>query len=171
MRVVKSTFAATFFFFCFFTIPSYAADLAKIGVIDFQKIVDVSDAGKLIKKQGKKMAADLKKKGKELEEFQERLKKEALVNTKEMREEKQREFRIKVMDFKELEKKYRSEMQELQNRLVFRLRKEIFDIVQEIGKKQGYLLIVESGPVIYSPKSNDITDLVIQKHKARFAGK
>jgi outer membrane protein len=170
MRIVKGTFVATFFFFCFFLMPSYAAGDAKIGVVDFEKIVDVSDAGKLIKKQGKKMAADLKKKEEEIKEFQERFKKEALVSTQEMRGEKEREFRIKVNDFKELQKKYRAEMQELQGRLLPRLRKEIFGIVQEIGKDQGYLLIIESGPVIYSPTANDITDRVIQKHKAKFAG-
>jgi hypothetical protein len=51
----------------------YCADVAKIGVVEFQRLFENSDAGKEIKAQittqGKKMEAELKEKGAEIEEI------------------------------------------------------------------------------------------------------
>ncbi|KKL86845.1 hypothetical protein LCGC14_1940670, partial [marine sediment metagenome] len=67
MRLEKISLILTVMFF--FSVPgfSYGAVIAKIGVVDFQKILSTSDAGKSaqseINKQGKKMEAGLKEKG------------------------------------------------------------------------------------------------------------
>jgi len=82
---------------------------------------------------------------------------------KEMREEKERESRIKINDFKSLQKKFRSDLQKLEGDLINRLRTDIDEIVKKIGKKEGYLLIVNKLGVIYSPDSIDITDKVISQ--------
>jgi outer membrane protein len=52
----------------------------------------------------------------------------------------------------------------LENRIISRIQKEVVELVQEIGKKEGYTLIVEkrTGGVVYAPTSIDITDAVIQ---------
>ncbi len=80
-----------------------AASKIKIGVIDFQKILETSSAGKAaqvdIKKVGKQLEADLKKKETEIEAIKSRLDREALVMSREMREEKEREGRIKLNDY------------------------------------------------------------------------
>ena len=81
-----------------------AADVAKIGVIDFQKILQNSSAGKYaqaeINKKGKQMESDLAKKGAAIEEKKKQIERESLVMSKEMREEKQREIRIQINDLK-----------------------------------------------------------------------
>lgn len=142
-----------------------AADVAKIGVIDLQKILETSVAGKSIqsdlKKEKDKMEADLKKKGTEIENIRKRLERESMVMGKEMREEKERESRIKINDFKSLQQKYRSDLQQLEAKLINQLKNDINDIVQEMGKKEGYLLIINKFGVIYSPNSIDVTDKVI----------
>ena len=85
-----------------------------------------------------------------------------------MREEKEREFRIKVNDIKILKKKYEKNLREVQKRLIKRIRKEVLEIVQEIGKKEGYLLIIENIGVLYSPNTLDVTDKIIEKYNANF---
>ncbi len=161
----------------FFGISAEAADVAKIGVIDFQKILETSSAGKYaqaeINKKGKEMEADLKKRGAEIEETKQKLEREALVMSKEMREQKQREMRININDFKQLQNKYMNEFKQFENRLVQRIRQEVVELVQEMGKSGGYLLIVEkrTGEIIYHPKSVDATDQFIQKYNADFAKK
>jgi outer membrane protein len=54
----------------------FCADVAKIGVVEFQRLFENSDAGKEIKAeittQGKKMEAELKEKGAEIEELKKR---------------------------------------------------------------------------------------------------
>jgi len=158
--------------FVFFSNATFAADVAKIGVINLQKILETSSAGKSIqdelKKEKEKMESDLQKKGTEIEKIRKRLERESMVMGKEMREEKERESRIKINDFKSLQKKYRSKLQKLEGKLMDRLKTDINDIVQEIGKKGGYLLIVNKFGVIYSPDAIDITDTVIRKLNEKF---
>ena len=49
------------------------------------------------------------------------------------------------------------------------LQKDIKEIVDSIGKKEGYLLIINKYSVIYSPGSIDITDNLIKKLNAKTA--
>ena len=175
MQTAKIASAAAILFLFSLTV-SYGADVAKIGVVDFQRILEVSSAGKSaqteIKSRGEKMEADLKEKGTELEELKKRLEREILVMSKEMREEKEREFRIKINDFKSLEKKYKEEFKVLNNRLVDRIKKDLYELIEEIGKKEGYLLIIEKweAGVLYAPTSIDITDRLIIQYNNKVAG-
>ena len=174
MRASKIVCVVCFFsIFIFFTNISLAADVAKIGIIDFQKVLETSAAGKAIqtelKEKNEKMAADLQKKGGEIEKIQKRLERESMVMSKEMREEKEREQRIKVNDFKSLQKRYRSELQKRQVQLMQQLQSDVTGITQEIGKKDGYLLIMDKRGVIYAPTSIDLTDKLIQRLNKEFA--
>ena len=157
----------------FFSNFSLAADVAKIGVIDFQKVLEISAAGKAIqaelKKKNEKMTADLQKKGAEIEKIQRRLERESMVMSKEMREDKEREQRIKVNDFKTLQKKYRSELQKVQVKLMQQLQTDVTTITREIGKKEGYLLIMDKRGVIYTPRSVDLSDKLIRQLNTKFA--
>jgi outer membrane protein len=151
-----------------FTAQAFAADVAKIGIVDFQKVFETSTAGKAAKEeintQGKKLETDLKAKGSELEETKKRLEREALVMSREKREEKEREFRIKVNDFKSLQKKYERDLQRTQKRLLGEMKKEVLEIISEVGKAEGYLMIIEKIGVLYAPTALDISDIIIQKY-------
>ena len=159
--------------FILFNKFSLAADVAKIGVIDLQKVLETSAAGKAIqaelKTKNDKMAADLQNKGNEIETIRKRLERESMVMSKEMREEKEREQRIKVNDFKTLQKRYRSELQKIQGQLMQQLQSDVTAITQAIGKKEGYLLIMDKRGVIYTPNSVDLTDKLIQKLNTKTA--
>ncbi len=150
----------------------FGADVAKIGVVEFQRLFENSEAGKEIKAkittQGKEMEAALKEKGAEIEEIKKRLEREALVMSKEMREEKEREFRIKVNDIKILQKKYEAELQGIQRKLMAGIQTESLKIIDEIGKSGGYLLIMDKRGVLYSPSTIDVTDEVIKKFNAQY---
>ena len=148
-----------------------AADVAKIGVVDFQKIIDKSQPGQAAKNQinarGKKMEAELKQKGAEIEELKKQLEREALVMSKEKREESERDFRIKVGDFKSLQKKYEQELQQTQRQLVNQIKKDVLDLVNDVGKKEGYQLIIERVGVLYVPNAMDLTDRIIQEYNKK----
>ena len=176
MQNRKSNIALIVFFFSLFWMNSaIAADVAKIGVANLQRILETSNQGKSaqdeIKKQKDKMEVELKQKGGEIEELRNQLERESMVMSKEKREEKEREIRIKLNDFKSLQKRYRTELQNLEKKLVNALLKEVSDLVEEIGKKEGYLLIINNAGVMYSPKAINITDKVIKELNARFAKK
>jgi len=173
MRAVKCTFAILLLILFFATNSLFAANVAKIGVIDLQKILATSTSGKAIqaqlKSQKDKMESDLKQKGSEIEKISKRLERESMVMSKEMREEKEREQRIKINDFKSLQKKFRSDLQKLEGQLMNQLQQDIKGLVDAIGKKKGYLLIINKYNVLYSPDSIDITDDLIKQLNAKTA--
>ena len=176
MRIRKCGIILLISFFSFSWIGSAAAaDVAKIGIVDLQRIMEASNPGKSaqaeIKKDKDKMEQELKKKGAEIEELRKQFERESMVMSKEKREEKEREGRIKLNDFKSLQKRYRSQLQVLEKRLVNQLRQDVFELVEEIGKKEGYLLIINNFSVMYSPGSIDITDQIIKQMNDKYAKK
>jgi outer membrane protein len=176
MRIRKCGIILLISFFSFLWIGSAAAaDVAKIGIVDLQRIMEASNPGKSaqaeIKKDKDKMEQELKKKGAEIEELRKQFERESMVMSKEKREEKEREGRIKLNDFKSLQKRYRSQLQVLEKRLVNQLRQDVFALVEEIGKKEGYLLIINNFSVMYSPGSIDITDQIIKQMNDKYAKK
>lgn len=168
MNVMKNILAVGVLSFFFLTGTSPAADVGKIGVVDFQKILEVSNPGKAaqaeIDKQGKQMETDIKDRGAAIEDIEKKIEQESLAMSKEAREEKQRELRIKIGDFKALQRKYMEDFKALEMQNIDRIQKEVIALVQDIGKKEGYTMIVErrSGGVVYMPSSIDMTDTVIQ---------
>ena len=146
----------------------HAADVAKIGVVDFQRFLTTSKAGKSaqeeFKSQGEKMEAELKKAEDEIKKLKERLEREAMVMSAEMREEKEREYRIKINDFKQQKQAFMGKLKTLENRLVSEIRDELLDLIQKTGKDEGYLLIIDRAAVHYSPSAIDITDNLIKKY-------
>ena len=177
MKVGMKIFPILFLGLLCFGSFAEAADVAKIGVVDFQKILQNSSAGKYaqaeINKKGKEMESELAKKGAGIEERKKQIEKESLVMSKEMREEKQREIRIQINDLKVMQQRFTREFKAFENRLVQRIRTDVLKIVDGIGKSEGYLMIVErkTGEVIYSPTSVDITDAFIQNYNKTFSVK
>jgi outer membrane protein len=151
--------------------PAFSADPVKIGVVDLQKILETSNSGKAaqneLKVQRDKMQADMKQRGNEIQEIESRMQREAMVMSKETREEKEREHRIKVSDFQALQRKYQSDLQEIERKLMGRLQTEITSLVSDIAKKDGYLLVISNIGVIYSLPSTDLTERLIQELNAK----
>ncbi len=170
MRTVKTVFISAIFFFSFVT-ASYTQGF-KIGIVDLQRVVEASNSGKKIKeeitKKGKKMEADLSSRREEIENLKKKLEREAQVMSKDQRDTKEREVDIKIYDFKVLEKKYKEELFKFQNEKLDGMKKEIFEVVQELGKKGGYTLVIEKLGVLYSPETVDITDELVKQYNARY---
>jgi outer membrane protein len=131
----------------FYVLPSYAADVAKIGIVDFQRVLTESESGKSVQGQiqakGREMEKSLIELGKEIESLSEQISRESMVMSKEKREEKQREIEIKKYDFQSMQKKFQMEFRELEAAEVEKLKDQIFALAEKIGKKEGYLLIIE----------------------------
>jgi len=148
----------------------YGAEVQKIGVIDLQEVIEKSNPGKRssveIKSQGKKMEQVLKERGSEIEELRKTLEQKALVMSDEAREEKEQDLRNKVKDFKSLQGRYQDVLRELNINLSKQITKDVFEIVERIGKADGYSLIIDRrvGGVVYAPNAIDITDKVIEEY-------
>jgi outer membrane protein len=157
--------------FTFLLISQAAAADMKIGVVDFQRVLRESKGGKAakaeIEKKGKSLEASLLKKGKALEAEKKKLEAEAMVMNEASRENKAREFKIKVMDFQALQKKSAEDFKQYEGDVIRRVQKEVFGLVEAIGKKGNYTLIIEKSAALYSPDGIDITDQLIKMYNKK----
>ena len=173
MRAIKRVLAVSILGVVVPLTVSYGADVAKIGVIDMQRVLETSSAGKAaiseIKQQKQVMESELQRKKGEIEDLRKQLERDAMVLSREKREEKEREGRIKLNDFKTMQKRYVAELKQQEKRHHQRIQKDVFELIQQIGKKEGYLLIVNKVGVLYSPMSIDITDQLIKDYNIKFA--
>lgn len=151
----------------------FCADVAKIGTLNFQRIFENSEAGKAAKNkmtaEFQRMESDLKQKGEEIKALEETLKRNVGVMSKEAQEEKRWEMERKISDVKALKKKYDRKLQELEVQVVKKIRQDLIQLIQEYGKKEGYLLILENSSVVYAPKTLDITDHILQQYNEQYA--
>ncbi len=151
----------------FLTGAAYAAE-SKIGVFNFQKVLAESVKGKAaneeINRQGGKMKGELDIKKKEIEELTKKLERESLVMSREQREEKEREIRIRINDLKTLQKRFSNNMNQLQKTIGSRIQKELFEVIAEVGKADKYMMILEKnqGGVWYHTDTIDLTDRFIR---------
>lgn len=176
MKKTIATLAVIVLAACFST-TAFGADVAKIGIINFEKILNDSSAGKVSQKQLKNKWEELQKKlnteKKSVEDFSLSIERESLVLSPEKKRAKQRELADRVNDLKRMNADFTEEFQLLQNRRINQIQKDVFEITNELGKKQGFLLIMERkvGGVIYAPAQVDITDEVIKLYNAKTAKK
>jgi len=174
MKKIFVILSIIIFFFGF--IPGgFCADAGKIGVINFQKILKESSVGKMTQKQLSEKGAEFQEKLKtekaQLDEMKKSFEREALVLSPEKQQEKQREFRIRVNDFKKMQDDLSRGFKQLEVKLLNKIQKEIFQIANEIGKEEGYLLILEkkTAGVIYHLDQLDITDQIIKKYNLKIS--
>ncbi|MCG8642587.1 MAG: OmpH family outer membrane protein [Desulfobacterales bacterium] len=166
----------TFVVLSWLTLPSaFCADASKIGVVDFQKILNESSAGKMIQKEIGDRNNEIKEKliGEKnlIDKMKADFQREALVLSQEKQDEKAREIRIRNNDAIKMEKRLTDDFKRLQAELLRQFQNDIGLIVSEIGKKEGYLLILEKkrSAVVYSPENIDITEAVIKEYNKKTA--
>lgn len=174
MQLRKSAFIIVFALALSLGFSAQAADL-KVGVIDFQQVVEKSDPGQRVeaglKQEGERMEAELTKDKEELEALKEKMEREAMVMSREAREEKEIEFRVKARNLQEKDQRYRAEFVGKQRQEIDKLRKVVLEIAQEIGKSEGYTLVVSKVGVLYNDPAVDLTDKVVKLLNQRLAGK
>ena len=176
MRVCKYEMVLSIILFSFLWCgQAVAADVAKIGIVNLQRVLETSDPGKAardeIEKEKDKMLQEMKEKGAEIEALQKQFERESMVMSKEKREEKEREYRIKQNDFRMLNKKNNEKMQGLQKELLDKIFDEVMKLTEEIGKREGYLLIIRGETVMYAPAAIDISDQLIKQLNEKHAKK
>lgn len=174
---MKKAILVSLIFIFAVTGQAFANDVAKIGVIDFQMIIQKSSAGKIIQKKLKAKKQELvdriNAERKALNTFLKNLESEKLVLTQEQLIAKERTRRIKINDLKDLQERASRELKMLETKLLDEAQKEVTAIVGELGKKEGFLLVLEknTSSVIYRPDHVDITDRVIKLYNLKIANK
>ena len=174
MKKIVFTVSVLYLFLVFAPVV-FCADTAKIGIFDFQKVLSESSAGKITQKQltdkGNELQGKLKVEKDKLDEMNKAYEREKLVLSPEKQGEKEKDFRNRVNDFKKMQDDFSREFKQLEVQSLNKIQEEVVQIINEIGKADGYTIILEkkAGGVLYSPEKLDITDQIIKKYNLKAA--
>jgi outer membrane protein len=167
MRIFKASLIAVLLITVMLAVSSYAAD-AKIGIFNFDEVMSDSKMGKSAKakleKKHKGLKSVLERKKDELEKMDAKLEKDRMVMGKEKYAAKKYEIQKKAIDFRELERKSTDEMRKLRQELIAEINKEVVEIINQIGRKENYTIIVEKNisGAAYFNKQIDLTSRVVK---------
>ena len=142
------------------------AEGIKVAVIDVNKVLNESDAGKTARKKMEGRYEELKKKIESVNEdarkMKEDLDKQKILLGKEKLVEKEEALKAKVGELRELTKKAEKEMQNRQGELTRDVLKIVEGQVDKIVQEEKIDLVLErSAGVVHFNPSLDITDKVL----------
>ncbi len=148
-----------------------AAEL-KIAYIDLNKAVTDSNEGmaavKELEKVGKSIEASIEEKRLEITNLEQEIIKQASVLNQDAIKDKQDELKKLQRTFQRAIKDSEEEFGKKRAGFMRRIVNEIGGVVAEIGKKEGYTLILEKmqSGVMYIPGELDITQKVLDSYNA-----
>lgn len=144
----------------------------KVGVVDLQKAMELSGEGAkakaIFQRQVEKVQRELQTKQDELNRMKEELERQSLLLSDAARGEKQSAYQDNLKEFKRLYEDAQEELRRHDAKLSERILKELQVVIEEVGEKGGYDLILEKtqSAVLFRATRIDITDEVIRKYDA-----
>jgi len=158
-------------------VPTFAqTQPARLAVIDVQRVLASSSAGKAASDRLKKMQEDRVTRAKQMDDEMQKL--DADINSKKLSlsEEKLTEMAKQLSDRKIAAQRYAQdaerEMGEARDRALLELENKIKPVIDSIGKEMGLAAIFnkfESG-LVYASEAIDITDTVIKRFNENAGG-
>lgn len=159
-KIILLTIFTLFSFYCL------AQNTIKIGVIDPERIlresVQVQKVYKDLKALYDKKADELKKKQDEITQLEEKYKAQAPVLSPEARAELEEKIKKAYLDIDKFKEESKIELQTKENAALNEMEKKVAPIIQSIGQKENYTLILRKEMVVYMNEVVDITDKVIK---------
>lgn len=146
----------------------------KIGLVDFQKVLNSVEQGKKAK-EALKAEFDTKQKKldlqqNELKKIRDEVEKQKLVLSEEALRSKESDYKNKVMDIQKNLGEFRQTLVMKETKLTQLILDNIRKIVAEIGQKENYTLVVEKSQdaVVYAASKDDLTDRVVTIYNQRY---
>jgi outer membrane protein len=150
---------------------AFAADEVKLGSVDVQKILVFSDAGKEGKGQLDAKVGKIEKEKNSLEEELNKLKteleKQSVSLSESERSAKEKAYAQRLQEYQQFVDKAKESFQAENTELTKRIVGDIIKVVQDYGRKKGYLFIfVKNDSMIYLDEKADLTDEILQAFNA-----
>jgi outer membrane protein len=145
----------------------FAADEVRLGSVDVQKIMILSDAGKEAKVQldmkARKAQMEANSREDELKKLKTELEKPSVILTEKERSTKEKFYEQRLQEYQQFVKSAKEEIQEKNTELTKWIAGDIIKIVQDYGQKKGYLFIfVKNDTMLYLDKKVDLTDEILK---------
>jgi len=146
---------------------AFGADGVKIGSVDVQKVLVLSDAGKEAKEQlagkGNKYESEKNAREEELRKLKGDLEKQSVILADDARKGKEQLFMQKRKELDRFLKDAQEDLQAKNDELTGHLVEEIVKIIQDYGKKNGYSYIfVKNESMVFVDEKADLTDEILK---------
>ena len=142
----------------------------KIGVIDMQRLLNETNAGKKVRDNlaefAKNRQALVGLEEKELRRMEEDLVKQASVLSPAAKREREEQFRRRMQEYQQKVAELNREIQEKQRDVLEEFRNKVELVVTEVAKRLGLQVVVDKskgGSTIYHEDSLDISGQVIEE--------
>lgn len=149
-----------------------AADM-KLAYVDMQKAIQSTSAGKKAKTQLEgefnRKKKELSKLEEDIKKMQEDFKKKEMVLSDDIKAQKQQELQREMLKYRELVGQNQLALQKKERDLTLPILKKLRDIIADIGKKEGYTMVLEKSEqsVLWAQKDADITDKVVKAFESK----
>jgi len=149
----------------------WAAEGAKVGSVDIQRVLLMSEAGKEAKEQlgqkASKYEGEKNSKEEELKKLKADLEKQGIVLSESARSAKERDYQQRLKEYQRFLKDAQEDLQSKNDEFTNKLVDEIVRVAQEYGRKNGYTAVfVKSDTMIYLDPSADLTEEVLKAFNA-----
>ncbi|WP_298268184.1 OmpH family outer membrane protein [Geobacter sp.] len=150
---------------------AFGADGAKLGYIDMQKALNLSDAGKEAKEQlaakVKKYQDEINSRQEELKKLKDDLEKQSVLLSESARSAKEKDYQQKLKEFQRFTKDAQDELQAKDEEFTKKIIEELERVIQDFGRKNGYTFIfVRNEGMIFADDKADVTDEVLKNFNA-----
>lgn len=153
-------------------LPQAASAQGKIAVVDTQRAINDTSAGKRaqvqLKSQHEKLKRSLQRLEAQVRKLRAELENTAMLLKPEAKLRKEQEFNRKAKEFRDRARDAEQELMQAKRSLFQPVITRMAGLVKEMGKAGNYTLIVDSRTAIYYPKSVDITSQVIAAYNKKY---
>ncbi len=164
MKKIFIPVLAVFFVFGLLTL-SYA-ESTRVAVVDLQSVLNNSRKGKeaikVLEKEFENKKQELDTKEKTLQGLQDEITKRAGFWSDKIKAEKEEEFNKKLKDWRRMQVDLKDEFERKNKNFTDKILMDIIELVREVGKNDGYDLVIEKQNAIYVADAIDLTPRVIQ---------
>ena len=141
----------------------------KLGVIDVERVISESAAGKeaflKLKKLQDKKVDEAKKFEEELAAMEKTLGEQRFILSDEKLKELQKAYEDKQISYKRFKDDTERELKASRDEELKKLEEKIFPIINKVGKDQGYALLFNkyNSGLVYADEAVDITDEILRQ--------
>ena len=179
---MKPSFLYKKIFFCFLLLSflffagnAFSEPSAKIAVVDLDKVLNESLAGKQakvdIEKEIVKTSQIIKKREAETKKLRDELNQQSSVLSESVRKKKEAEYRQKLRELKRFASDSEAEIKNKGDEITKRMIRDISKVVDEVGKREKYSIIFERKGLFFYSDAVDISDKVMKLFDERYQKK
>jgi outer membrane protein len=144
----------------------------KIGVVNAAKVLEqapqMETARKKLEKEFAPRDQELVELQKSIRNLEEKLSRDGDIMSEVEQRKMGRDIRSRKRELKRLQDEFNEDLNLKRNEAFDRIRRKVLDVVNAIGKKENFDLIVNDG-VLYASERIDITNAVIKQLKSEHA--